>query len=539
MNTDLKQLVQRANYLLGKKTEINNLWQTIADNFYVERATFTVTRNIGDEFASHLMTSQPLMMRRELGNQFSGLLRPTQKEWFHITTEGAMKDLEARRWLHWATGVQKRAMYDLDASFVRATKEGDHDFAAFGQCAISVELNANRDGLLYRCWHLRDMAWAEGVNRKVNTVVRKWKPTAYDLKSTFKNVHKKVTDACDKDPYQEFNVLHIVIPADQYSGEKKWKTKYVSIYIDVDNMHCLEEVGSPSLIYVIPRWQTVSDSQYSYSPATVCGLPDARLLQAMTLTLLEAGEKAVNPPMIGVQSALRSDIQLFAGGFTAVDAAYDERLGEVLRPLTQDKSGLPFGMEVRDGIVKTLTEAFYLNKLNLPPVDGATMTAYEVSKRIEEYIRQVLPLFEPLETDYNGELCEQTFSLLLTHGAFGRPDDMPEALSGKKIEFRFESPLHDAQDRQKASIFIEAKGIMAEAIALDPSVQALIKAPEAAREALLGIGFNPENIRTEEEIAEVQARQAQQAQQAQLLGALEQGANIAKTAGEASQAFAQ
>jgi hypothetical protein len=44
--------------------------------------------------------------------------------------------------------------------------------------------------------------------------------------------------------------------------------------------------------YRIPRWQTVSGSQYSYSPATVAALPDARLIQAMTFTLLEAGEKA-------------------------------------------------------------------------------------------------------------------------------------------------------------------------------------------------------------------------------------------------------
>jgi hypothetical protein len=60
-----------------------------------------------------------------------------------------------------------------------------------------------------------------------------------------------------------------------------------------------DEPASWSLIYVIPRWQTVSGSQYAYSPATVAALPDARLIQAMTLTFFEAGEKATNPPMVG------------------------------------------------------------------------------------------------------------------------------------------------------------------------------------------------------------------------------------------------
>ena len=40
-------------------------------------------------------------------------------------------------------------------------KEADHDFAAFGQCAISTEVNTAGNGLLDRCWHLRDLAWFE------------------------------------------------------------------------------------------------------------------------------------------------------------------------------------------------------------------------------------------------------------------------------------------------------------------------------------------------------------------------------------------
>jgi hypothetical protein len=539
MNTDVKQLIDRANNLLGKRFDLLNLWQTIADNFYVERATFTVTRSLGSEFADHLMTSYPLMVRRDLGNQFSGMLRPTTKNWFHMSTEGAQKSLRAKAWLEWATGVQKRAMYDRRARFVRATKEGDHDFAAFGQCVISVELNPSRDGLLYRCWHLRDVAWCEGATGEIDTVVRKWKPTLTTLNQYFPGkLSMKMLQMLEKDPYQEVNCLHIVVPSDTYHGEKVLRTKFVSLFVNVDDNSVLEERGMHTMSYVIPRWQTVSDSQYAYSPATVCALPDARLLQAMTLTLLEAGEKAVNPPMIGVQEAIRSDMQLFAGGFTAVDAAYDERLGEVLRPLVQDKSGLPFGLEVQGDIKTSLMDAFYLNKLNLPPVDTKAMTAYEVSQRVSEYIRQALPLFEPLETDYNGAICETSFDIMLRSGGFGPVDSMPEELSEQEIQFRFESPLQEAVERQKASVFIEAKGLVAEAVALDPSSAAIIRAPEALREALLGIGFSAANMRDEKEIAEIQAAQEQAMQQQQLLNVLGQGADIAKTAGEAAGAFA-
>ena len=59
---------------------------------------------------------------------------------------------------------------------------------------------------------------------------------------------------------------------------------------------CFEETGRPIIGYVIPRWQTISGSQYAVSPAAVCALPDARLLQSMALILLEAGESRLTRP---------------------------------------------------------------------------------------------------------------------------------------------------------------------------------------------------------------------------------------------------
>ena len=50
------------------------------------------------------------------------------------------------------------------------------------------------------------------------------------------------------------------------------------------------------------------------------------------------------------------------------------------------------------------------------------MTAYEVQKRMDEYVRGALPLFEPAEAEYNGALCDQTMKLLIRANAFGAPE---------------------------------------------------------------------------------------------------------------------
>lgn len=535
MHERAKELIRQGDNLFEKRGSLVSLWQEMADNFYPERADFTNSRSLGSEFADHLMTSYPVLARRDLGNAFNGMLRPRSKDWFKLAVrEENSVDTYGSRWLEYASGVMRKAMYDRKSLFTRATKEGDHDFATFGQTVVSVEPARDLTHLLYRCWHLRDVAWCENENGVIDTVYRKWKPAARTLMSLFKDVHQSVKDKVEKDPYCEINCMHVVIPSESYAGEKKYKTPFVSLYVDVDNQHIMEEVGSKRLRYVIPRWQTVSGSQYAYSPATIVALPDARLIQSMTLTLLEAGEKAVSPPMIAVKEAIRSDVALYAGGITYADASYDERLGEVLRPLSTDRSGIPFGIELRNDVREMISECFYLNKLSLPP--QGDMTAFEVSQRIQEYIRQALPIFEPMEQDYNGALCEETFAILFEFGAFGPIENIPRDLLDKNVEFKFESPLHDAIEKEKTQKFTDAANLLAVAVQIDPDAPVNIDSRVAFRDALQGIGVPAAWITPEDEAEEAYAANEQKRQMQSMAQMAAMGAEGVKIGAEADKA---
>ncbi len=535
MHERAKELIRQADNLFEKRGSLVSLWQEMADNFYPERADFTSSRSLGSEFADHLMTSYPVLARRDLGNAFNGMLRPRSKDWFKLAVrENDSVDTYGNRWLEYASGVMRKAMYDRKSLFTRATKEGDHDFATFGQTVVSVEPSRDLTHLLYRCWHLRDVAWCENENGVIDTVYRKWKPSARTLASLFKDVHQSVRDKLEKDPYCEINCMHAVVPSESYAGEKKYKTPFVSLYVDVDNQHVMEEVGSKRLRYVIPRWQTVSGSQYAYSPATIVALPDARLIQSMTLTLLEAGEKAVSPPMIAVKEAIRSDVALYAGGITYTDASYDERLGEVLRPLSTDRSGIPFGIDLRNDVREMISECFYLNKLSLPP--QGDMTAFEVSQRIQEYIRQALPIFEPMEQDYNGALCEETFAILFEFGAFGPIENIPRDLLDKNVEFKFESPLHDAIEKEKTQKFTDAANLLAVAVQIDPDAPVNLDPRVAFRDALQGIGVPSTWITPEEEAEEAYAANEQKRQMQSMAQMAAMGAEGVKIGAEADKA---
>ena len=531
---DLRELGER---LFTKRAPLVSLWQEQAENFYPERADFTVSRCIGEDFAANLMTSYPIIVRRDLGDAFSTMMR--DGEWFQTATDIDDEELDndSRAWLQWATRTQRNAMYDPVAKFDRATKEGDHDYAGFGQNVISCEFNRRKTTLLYRCWHLRDVVWFENDEGDVAGVMRRWKPTARDLVRMFGDkVHaniKKAMTQSKPDPFKEFPVMHIVVEADLCDDEK-YRTPYVSIYYDIEHDCVIEKAPVWTLIYNVARWQTVSGSQYANSPATVAALPEARLLQAMTLTLLEAGEKANNPPMIGVAEAFRSDMQLFAGGFTAVDAAYDERLGEVLRPLNPNKSDVRLGMEMVRDSRSMIAEAFYLNKLSLPH-RAPEMTAYEVGQRVQQWIRDAAPLFRPTEMSYNGGICSLTFETLYRNGGLGSVFDMPRQLRGADIRFRFQSPLHEAIERKKAGTFMEAKAMLAEAVAIDPACRHMLKAPIMLRDALNGIGVPARWQAPDVEVEQGRAQDAAQAEAAQLLAKMQQGADVADTIASAQK----
>jgi hypothetical protein len=523
MNEDIKHHLQVAKKLFEQKLVLDTRNQEIAQNFYIERADFTISRSIGDVFADHLYTSYPLVASRELSDMVGSLLRPKSSPWFSMALlDERYEDHASRSWMQHKTEVMRRAMYNPDAMFQRATKEADRDYVNFGNAVISVEPNKNRSGLLYRNWHLRDVAWSEDAYGKIDSKYCKRKLSIKQLKQMFGEKCHSSIKTC-KDESKEINIMHVVVPNHKYGGSSKLKN--VSIYIDVDNSHELECVPLATEYYLIPRWATISGSQYAYSPAMIAGLPDARLFQDMTRTIMEAGEKAVNPPMIAQEEAIRSDISIFAGGITYVDSDYNERLGEVLRPLNIDRSGIPLGLELADRTQQALAKALYLDKFSLPSYNE--MTAREAVIRNEEHIRSVMPIFEPMEEEYSARVCQETFDVMWRMGWLGSMYDIPESMQrAREYQFKFISPISSSEDSRKTSQFMATVEIIQAAASITPSFVNVVNINKAGRDAIQGAGAKEDWLNSEEDVAAMEAEQQEQQMAAQMMSAVGQGAEV-------------
>lgn len=542
MESRVRELMSIGNAMFSRRRSVDDLWQELALNFYPERADFTTVRNEGDEYSDHLYSSYPVLARRELGNLLSANLRPQSNKWFstHITDSELDEQSAESQFLEHMRDIQWRAMYEASTGFVRATKQADHDYATFGNAVIWVGPNSALNGLLYKNYHLRDCAWSENADGVVDCLYRKWKPTARQLKAMFgeDGVSKEVREACKKEPEKPFDCYHMVVPSRlyEYEGKTGRKFPYMSIYVECLEEHVLEKTGLGYFPYVVPRWMTVSGSVYGRSMATAVALPDGRTTQVVLRTIREAGEKFVDPPMIAIADAIRGDIPLYAGGITIADMEYDERLGEVLRPVTQNAGNMPVGFEIAAALREDIRHAFFLDKIQLPEA-GTDMTAFEVRRRIEEHIRSASPLFEPVEKDYNTPLCETTFQVLMAHGAFPM-DRMPESLSGADIKFSFRSPLADMAEQADAATFVDGlTRIILPAAQIDPAQVENVNMTESTRAALRAIGWKAKWLNPVEAVDQKRQQMMQQQQAMAEMQALAAGGQVAEQGGKAAAAI--
>lgn len=545
MDNNAKEILNRSGRLFSKKGQLDSLCQELAENFYPERADFTTDIELGDEFASHLFDSFPVLARRELGDAFASMLRPRDKLWFVHTVddEEIATNTEAQKWLEYSTKVHRRALYDKRARFVRATKQADHDFATFGNAILFLDELPTKDGMTWKVYHFRDCAWMENHEGKVDLLHRRGKASARVLKQRFKKVHKDIEKCCEKEPDQEFKFEHCVMSAEDYQyvsrkNVNRDKLPFVSVFVDVEHGELLEEAPFDSFRYVVPRWDLMSNSPYGFSPAAMVALPDARQIQSMARVLIEAGEKRVDPPIIATEETVRGEVNLYSGGVTYVDREYDERLGAAVKALDLGKD-VALGLEMVMRTQSLIARAWFTNKLGLP--EQGDKTAYETSLLYEQFIREITPLFEPAEHEYNAALLDESFGFLMRRGAFGSPDDIPELLQGRELTYQFNNPLQDSIERNKVNQFLATIDLTGKAMLIDDRARDHVKMDEALPDAIKGSGAPAKWTPSKDELEEtreqrVEAQQAQQMMQ-EAQGAGEAIGTLAEASTKVSEAM--
>lgn len=468
------ELLKRGDARFAKRQQLDTFRQEVALQFAPWLASWTTELVLGDDFAAHLIDGTPLILARDFVGQIGAMLRPPGKQYFWHRThlDKLNTDREAREYLDWRSEQMLRIMTDRVTGFMRAAKQADEFFGLFGDAVLSVDLAPTFDSLRVRSWHTKDCVWAVGNENKADTMTRKEMVPARLLKRRFgeKNLPEKIKDACEKDPDQEFPIRHEVLPADEYDyykpGLKRKDGQFASVWVCETSRKILRETTQKTFRYVVPRWVTLPGWPYAISPSTTIALPDARLIQQQALAILEAAEKQVNPPLVAYADTVRGDVRLEARGITWIDRQFEGRQDPVT-PLELAKN---FGLGV-DALLRTeaqLNRAFYLDVLRMPDT-RRTKSTTEVQFLIDEYVRAALPLFAPMQSDYNETLLYEIDQLIELAGGYDR--EMPQQIRTQDLTFQWDNPLSDMIERQKVQVVSEVAQLGQAIAALEMAAQ--------------------------------------------------------------------
>jgi len=527
--------------LFSKLQPWNDLRQEICELSYPMRADYTTTLSPGEDFQGNIMDSFMVQARETLGNMPHAVLR--QGDWFTPSTgdEEIDEDPQNMAWFDGAKAKMRKGMYIPRANFVAAMIEADHDWVSVGNPVLSVEENKDRNGLLYKAWHPRDVVWMMDADGQIDHVQRTLMMSCRNIKKRWPDTcPQEIKACCEKEPDKQFKLRHILMPVEDMYGDDKamrrkfGRNKYVSLYVAVDYNTILGQAGTPVFNYVVPRWRSLSNISIGFSPATINCLADGRMLQEMARIILEQGENAINPATVGAADVFKNDINLYAGGFTMVDL--DGRKLQDVMQVMNEGGNVQFGIEMRQDVRNLIAESFLLNKLILP--NAREMTAFETQARLDEYRRAALPFFGPIESEYHLKVLEVTFDLMLANKAFEPP---PRVLRERDLTFQFEGPLNTLEGRQTVAAFQESVQIIAAGVQAsgDQTIAKGFNIKTATKDAVRGAGGKPDWFVSEDDQKAIDQQSEQTQGLIQAAAIANAGATTAKNIGDGALALQQ
>lgn len=538
MTPSVKRQLDRWASLKTQRDPWESHWQELADAMRPTRGGFRAEEIEGAKRTENMFDSAPMIAVRGLASAVEGMLTPKTSQWFKIKAEldDLNNDDDAKAWFDDAEGRMWRAIYSAPARFSKAFAEAYLDLVTFGTGIVFMGENLRLREMTFRAIHLKNVWLASDESGGIDTLYLGDKLTARQAAQRWgeENLGKKTKEALKMEQGKEsrdrkFQFLHVVLPReDRKEGKTNKNMPFASLVIDVDSEHLVEESGFHEFPYSVMRWDTAAGEDYGRSPGMMA-LPDAKTLHQMGKTLLEAGHKAVDPPVWTPADSIASTAKSFPGGITYFDA--EALAGTGLRqpffPM-QTGANMPLGREMQNDVRNQIFSAFFKNVLNLP-TDGPQMTATEVVERKQEFIRTVGPTFGRLEADGPAMVVERVFGVMARAGALA---PAPESLQGKSVKFEYASPVEGMRKQIEAASGLRTMEFIGPFIQVDQSILDNFDFDRMARDVPEAADMPRSWIRHQDDVNEIrQSRAEAQQQAAEVEGALsgaERVAGIAK-----------
>lgn len=437
-------------------------WDDLAQVQMVRRLGFATDVQEGERRTNDLFDGTSMQEARSLANKLGGHLRPEGQPWFFMRTADD-KDMaadEAKEWLTESQNRMRRALNRPVARFRQATGEFDQDIVVLGTAVMFAgQLVRETAQLIYQTIWLKDAVptfdttgVADGMFRTRKMSLRhaaaKWGLQRLSPATQDKIVHGEGTGRLDE--MIEFLFAIVPRPGGNPDAFLARNLPVTDDVIEVEAKHLVTRGGFHEFPYIVARWDTTSGEEYGRSPGMIA-LPDSNTSQAIGETILVAGQKAADPPLLTPSGAFINAPHTYPGALATYEAGAVRDLGpNPIRPLETGRN-FPLTRDIQQDTREQIRTAFLRDKFNLPKAsDFTNRTATEVVARLEEFIQETGPLFGRMETDYTAPMIERTFKMMLRGGAFEEIPDVMRPGQGGAIVFEYESPVKRIREQAES-----------------------------------------------------------------------------------------
>ena len=530
MNHDFVDSLDRRYQQLNAQMEpMLDLLQEIAEYFQPDRANFRDTNRTGEEGRENIFDSTPEDALDQFSSQLLSLLTNPSLKWFLMDVNGLETgDLsdESKTFLDGAHKKMLAKFNDEETNFYTAVFEFYKDVVGFGSSPFLVEED-ERSGVRFSCALLSEIRFAENKRKNVDTVARKWCPSAREISQMFDKYSEKVAKALEENPDEKFEIVHFVYPGIEYKGSYKLDDKeFASVYYERETKFILEEGGFYENPYLVTRFSKRSGEVLGRGLGAKA-LPEARVLNEMGRSMLIAGENQAQPTTLLPDDG-------FIGGFSNQGGAlnyYKSGSGSGIKDkvMTLDSNADLNALQNLVADRRDSIRKIFLND-KIKQVDGPRKSVPEVQAIMNEQYNVLGPVVGRFQADFLGPLIKRVFGIMLRGGEFGQP---PEELAELDIKIEYVSPISRAQKQVESEGFSQAINYLAPISEVDPAVFRHFDFDFVARDTQQLFGFPLKYLKTDQQVEEEDQAAAQRAQedqakqdQSEELGLEEQAATV-------------
>jgi len=526
------EIIRRQENMATDRAVFDSHWREIAERILPRADYFRVNRQPGDKHTEKIFDATANLALERFAAAMESMLTPRTQQWHKLKTGVPELDenQEVQAYLDEVTKILFQVRYSPRANFASQANECYMNLGAFGTSGMFIDDLVGR-GIRYRSIALSEMYIAENHQGAVDTVHRKFQFTARQAAQKFgeAKLPEAIRKCLEKKPEQNFDFIHAVAPREDMDVNRKdYRGMPVySCYVAVDGRTVVSEGGFRSMPYAVGRYVTSPKEIYGRSPAMTV-LPDIKMLNEMSKTVIRAAHKIVDPPLLLQEDGALQAFDLRPGALNY--GGVNEQGNQLVHPL-QTGARVDIGLDMMEQRRKVINDAFLVTLFQIL-VEAPQMTATEAMLRAQEKGALLAPTMGRQQSEFLGPLIEREIDILARAGAL---PPMPRLLVeyGGQVEIEYVSPLNRAQRADEGVAILNTLQAIAPLAQIDPKVMMIFN-PEAVARELADINGVPAKVlRSPEQIQAMEDQQAEAAQAQQLLAAAPVASGVVKDLAQA------